>query len=531
MRRKLAPLILIGAGLLAYSNTFRVPFIFDDQNAIVRNLHIRSLWPPWDAMITQAQTPVAGRPIVNLSLAINYAISGLHPWSYHAFNLIIHILNALLLFGIVCRTLDHGKTDSGETNSNEAAAFAIALIWLVHPLLTESVTYVVQRTELLMALFFLLTLYCVIRGRYFGAIVACALGMGAKEVMAVVPVVVLLYDRTFMAGSFREALRQRWQLYAGLAATWLVLMASITGGARSGSVGLHLHGLTPIHYALTECGVIARYLRLAVLPYPLALDYDDWPIAQSVTDVWPAVLFILALLAATLWALWRKPQWGFLGAFFFLVLAPTSSFVPVVTEVAAERRMYLPLAALVTGVVLTMRCIVKKPRRQVLIVVLVGAGFFVMTVGRNYDYASEILIWSDTVKQRPNNARAQMSLGVALFQQGDVDDALTHLREATRLKPGYSAAHDNLGAALASQHHNEEAIAEFRESLRYDSANAHAHYNLGLALMQSGDLTNAVPHFTEAIRLEPDYTQAREHLTSALEQLGGTNAAPGTVPR
>ena len=149
-----------------------MPFIFDDHNAIVRNSHILSLWPPWEAMVTSPQTPVAGRPIVSLSLAINYAISGLHPWSYHAFNLIIHILNGLLLFGIVRRTLNRETTNNVQTNY-DSTALAIALIWLVHPLLTESVTYVVQRTELLMALFFLLTIHCVIRGRHFGAIIAC----------------------------------------------------------------------------------------------------------------------------------------------------------------------------------------------------------------------------------------------------------------------------------------------------------------------------------------------------------------------
>jgi hypothetical protein len=149
-----------------------VPFIFDDLNVITNNAHVRTLWPPWEAMIAPAQIPVAGRPVVSLSLALNYAVSGLQPWSYHAFNLALHIANALLLLGIVRRTVRGERADG--------TALAVALIWLVHPLLTESVTYVVQRTELLMALFFLLTLYCVIRGWQFGAVVASALGMGSK---------------------------------------------------------------------------------------------------------------------------------------------------------------------------------------------------------------------------------------------------------------------------------------------------------------------------------------------------------------
>ncbi|MGD0651135.1 MAG: tetratricopeptide repeat protein [Verrucomicrobiia bacterium] len=515
MWRKLSPLILTGAGLLAYCNTFRVPFIFDDLNAITNNAHIRTLWPPWEAMITPAQTPVAGRPVVSLSLALNHAVSGLQPWSYHAFNLALHIANALLLLGIVRRTVRGERTDG--------TALAVALIWLVHPLLTGSVTYVVQRTELLMALFFLLTLYCMIRGWEFGAVVASALGMGSKEVMAMAPLVVLLYDRMFLAGSFREALRQRWRLYAALGATWLVLVASIGGGARSTTVGIGFERITPLRYALTQCGVIAHYLRLAVWPRPLALDYDDWPIAQSVADVWPAVGLVVALVAVTLWALWRKQRWGFLSAAFLLILSPTSSFVPIVSEVAAEQRMYLPLAVVVATIVFGVRVLVKDPLRRGVLVAVAVVGFGSMTVRRNGDYVSDLAIWSDTVAKRPNNARAQMSFGVALLERGKVDEASAHLREAVRLKPGYGAAHDDLGAALAKQDRLAEAIAEFREALRCEPNNARAHYNLGLALVKEGDPAGAVPQFAEAVRLEPDFARASKQLASALAQLGRTN--------
>ena len=341
--------------------------------------------------------------------------------------------------------------------------------------------------------------------------------------MAVAPLVVLLYDRTFLAGSFREALRQRWRLYAALGATWLVLAASIAGGARSATVGIGFERITPVHYALTQCGVIAHYLRLTIWPRPLALDYDDWPIAQSVADVWPAAGLVVALVAATLWALWRKQRWGFLGAAFLLILSPTSSFVPIVSEVAAERRMYLPLAVVVTTIVFGVRMLVKDPLRRGVLVAVAVVGFGSMTVRRNGDYVSDLAIWSDTVAKRPNNARAQMSFGVALLERGKVDEASGHLREAVRLKPGYGAAHDDLGAALAKQDRLAGAIAEFREALRCEPNNARAHYNLGLALVKEGDPADAVPQFAEAVRLEPDFAQASRQLASALAQPGRTN--------
>jgi len=165
--RRWSPYILVAVAVIAYSNTFRAPFIFDDYNAIVDNPHVRSLWPPWNAMVAPRHSSVDGRPVVALSLAVNYAVSGRNPWSYHAFNLAVHITNALLLFGILRRTRDE-------------LALPVTLIWTAHPLLTEGVTYVTQRTELLMAMFLLLTLYCVIRDWKLPAVIACALGMGCK---------------------------------------------------------------------------------------------------------------------------------------------------------------------------------------------------------------------------------------------------------------------------------------------------------------------------------------------------------------
>ena len=239
-------------------------------------------------------------------------------------------------------------------------ALAIALLWTVHPLQTGAVTYIIQRTESLVSLFFLLTLYCVIRGTTsterargwnVAAVLSCLLGMGTKEVMATAPLVVLLYDRAFLSGSFRAALALRRGLYAALAATWgIVIWLLIATGFHGNTTGFGVTGFTASSYLLTQPGVLARYLRLAFWPVGQCLDYG-WPPAQWPGEVVLPGLLIVGLLGLTVWALVKRPALGFLGATFFLILAPTSSFVPI-RDAAFEHRMYLPLAALVTLVVL-----------------------------------------------------------------------------------------------------------------------------------------------------------------------------------
>ena len=236
-------------------------------------------------------------------------------------------------------------------------ALAIAIIWAVHPLQTASVTYVIQRAESLFGLFYLLTLYCFVRGVdspravlwYAGSVAACLLGMASKEVMVSAPLMVLFYDRAFVGGSFREALRRRYGLYLALAGTWLLLGFMVAwSGTRGNSSGFGI-GVGCWEYLCTQFGAILNYLKLCVWPCPLVFDYGNY-IAENVLEI--AVCGVVVVLAglATVVALWRWPKVGFLGVWFFAIFAPTTSFIPELQTVA-EHRMYLPLAAVVTGLV------------------------------------------------------------------------------------------------------------------------------------------------------------------------------------
>src|SRR5204863_9017170 len=298
-------------------------------------------------------------------------------------------------------------------------------------------------------------------------------------------------------GRDRSDGRSRRPLYTGLAATWIILGILVAMERWPHSIGFAREGWTPWTYLLTQTGVIAHYLRLALVASPLALDYDGWPMATSVLEVAQFALPLLIAFIATVWAIVRRQPWGFLGGWFFATLAPSSSVLPLATEIAAERRMYLPLAALVVAAVVAvfssgqkaLSLLMTDTRRRRLIG-MTTAGILVVaviaicvpnTLARNRDYWSDEQIWRDTVEKRPTNPRARVSYGVDLYAAGRLEEAERELREAVRLKDTNAAAHANLGPVLCAQGKLDEGIYHLERALALDPDYTRAHASLGEA--------------------------------------------------
>ena len=563
-----AAAVIVLAALAAYHGIFSVPFVFDDFNAVTLNSTIRHLAPPWEALRTPQGTgsETDGRPLANLSLAVNYAISGTSPWSYHALALLLHLGVALALFGVLRRTLwlkgGKGKakgesSESGTMGDPTLWAFLITLLWTVHPLQTETVTTVAHRTELLVSLFYLLTLYFFIRLVEFEANAAkgdaatyrlspsayrlflrlslfccCLLGMLSKEVMVSAPLIVFLYDRTFVAGSFAEAWRRRRALHLGLAATWVVLLGlRLAAPGRGGTGGFGL-GMSPWHYALTQCRALVLYLRLSFWPHPLILDYGDGVVRQ-LGAVWPQGLVVLALLAATGFALWRRPALGFAGACFFAILAPSSSFLPLVTQTIAEHRMYLPLAAVLAVAVCGLQAAgdalfqesASRPIAGALLAAALALGF--ATVRRNHDYRSGVSIWADTAAKLPGNPRAHDNLANALLEVNRRPEAIAEYETALRLDPHDVQAHYNLGNELLASGQLAGAIEHYEAALRAFPSFVLAHDNLGDALLREGRLSEAIEQYALAVQSNPAHPGAHYNLANALAKAGRLPAALG----
>jgi len=555
----LGALALVIVTALAYSNAFTVPFLFDDDSSIAQNKSIHDwrtvLFPPGGTGDT-----VAGRPLLNVSLALNYAISGLNVWSYHLLNVLIHLCSALALFGLVRRAL--AKIGWSGRNAFFCALAATAL-WMLHPLQTEAVTYIVQRAESLMSMLYLLTLYCFARamqgegkaaqtlmpvqggitvngtGRsacatfwLAASVFFCALGMAAKEVMVSAPVMVFLYDRAFVAGSFKEAWRARWKFYVVLDATWLVLAACLlNSGFRGGTAGFS----TPVTwwmYAITQCKAILIYIKLVFWPSPLVFDYGMFFITEPSQVKWQIVVVSL-LVAAALVAMFRFPRAGIFGALFFAVLAPTSSFMPVLTQPMAEHRMYLPSAAVIVSVVTACAWAACRARARHAAVVAACAVALVLgalTWRRNQVYQDEVSLWTDTVNKAPRSYRAQYNIGDSLIEAKRYEEAIPYYQRALsymgKTEPP-DAAHLLLNLALAMHKTGRggEARKTLEDAFIADPKNASFLDAAGDYEYLTGNYAGAKEHYLQASEADPSLDKAWYGLGNASYRMGDTASA------
>lgn len=470
---------------LAYANSLSGSFVLDDQATIVQNTQIRDLSRLDNILFPAPDSPVAGRPLANLTFALNYAVGGLAVRGYHVVNISIHVLCALLVVAIVRRTLVRWAAAHGSDLEPASVAFAAALLWGVHPLNSEVVDYLSQRTESLMAACYLATLYGAIRaGNVAGARsgrweafagVACVAGALCKESIATAPLLVALYDRVFMFDSWRTQWTIRRRLYAVLACSWAVVGLLLASGPRAAVVGFS-SGVSPWVYLLNQAQMITQYLRLAFWPDALVAFYG-WPQPMTLADAAPYVAFIASLVVLAAIALWKWPPLGFLGAWFFVTLAPASSIVPVATEVGAERRMYLPLIAVAVLAVVALHGVMPRVfggrrfastgrmlRLAPSIVIIVATVLLSMlTIARNREYASPMALARTIVDRRPTPVAHHM-LAEELVHAGRHEEAMPHLRAA--VAQGDSRARYLLGQLLASRQQHSEAIEQLEAFVR-----------------------------------------------------------------
>jgi tetratricopeptide (TPR) repeat protein len=556
------PVVALGAAvlvtLLAFSPALTAPLLFDDTTSVDHNATITQLWPPSVALRPPAESPTAGRPVANYSLAINYALNhalGIDQSrdpggpektiSYHILNLIIHLASGLLLFGIVRRTLRSPRFAERRQDRADALALFVAAIWLLHPLQTEAVDYITQRTEVLVSLCYLATLYCSIRAWdgaatirmrwHAAAIASCLLGMGSKEVMVSAPLMVVLYDRAFRLNNWRDiatsAMRERRWFYAALWATLLLLAALVSATPRT-SAGLHT-GMPWFTYLNSQGWAVPHYLRLALWPSGLTIDYGQRPLA-----LWrglPGLLLLGTLGVATVVAWTRANRWGWLGfcgAWFFCLMAPSSSVVPVATEIAAERRIYLALGAVIVVVVIGVDAWLQRmasdekrmasTRTIVAGALVVIAMLAVLTFRRSTMYQHPDALWSGAIAKVPDNPRAWNNLG-QLLADAPVPrnvEAGSLFRQAVHLDSSYVPALYNLATSDIAERRLDDAEQLLRRvtAIEPDDESALAH--LGEVLALRGDLDGALSHLERAVALAPDDAGALTTLDLVKKAIG-----------
>jgi tetratricopeptide (TPR) repeat protein len=546
--------VLSAAIGLVYGPGARAPLVHDDLVSVVTNHSIVRLWPLVGApgpLNPAKDLPTSGRPLVNLAMALNYHFGQYNPFGYHIFNFAVHALCATLVWALLRRMLSLDYFRGVFDPRANWLAFGIALLWALHPLVTQSVEYVTQRSELMVGLCYLTTTYASLR--YFTATagntrnawlaiatLSCFAGMACKESMVTAPLIVALVDRTFIAGSWRRAWQQSWPLYVALASSWLLLIGLNVGGPRSASAGFQSE--LPAHvWWLTQTEVLAMYIKLAFWPAPLLMHYE-LPRLETLGAAWPWALPVAAAVVTTLALLYRKSATGFLCGWFFVILAPTL-VVPVYTEIAAERRMYLPLIAIVTFVLVGTYKLVERiarrlnpdaetgsRRRWSAGIVMSAALALAVVCGassarRVKDYLDPLVLWQGVIAVQPDNVVALVALAEALAGNGRSDEAIDRLRQALLIAPDSTVPLHSLGTILLSRGQQTEAIEHFEKVVELLPNSAIAYNNLGVALNAAGKTAEAIAVYEKALQLDPDYLEAHNNLATALANAGRMNDA------
>lgn len=499
-------------------------FVLDDFGSVVGNPTIRALWPPqW--MFPPIDAGTGGRPFSNLTLALDHQLGGLSPRQYRVTNVALHLANALTLFALVRRI---ALLPGIALGARSAVTFATvtATIWAAHPLTTAAVGYISQRTEVLMALCVLQTVhaflrFAVTRRCAWGwlAVVAASLGMASKEGMVAVPVLVWLLDVKLISGGARAAWRAHRWLHCGMAATWLLLAALMAGSHLSErGVGFG-SGVSAGANLLLQSRAVLHYLQLTLWPHPLVFDHGWDPDLPHSPAVAAAGMALVATGIVIL--LRRQPVAGIALAWFAVLLAPSSSVVPVIHQPVAESRAYLALAGITGLAVITGRRLFRcRPATGMTVGLALAGGLALLSAARCQVMIREDTLWRETIARQPRNARAHAQLGAALLRKNDPAGSAGASRAALRLRPDYTDARVNLALALLRSDRPSDARSELEQAVAGEPGHFAARYNLGLLLAETGRPAEAIPQFAAALHARPGHVDAAQNLAVVLLAAG-----------
>lgn len=520
---------------LAYSNTLEVPFILDDEPHIELNPSIRLDHFTWNNLLAAGFESVnPHRPVANLSFALNYYFHQYKVTGFHVVNILIHVLTGILLYLFISTTIRLPLLQ-GRYGAGRWLPFAAALIWLVHPIQTQAVTYIVQRMTTLAAMFYLLAMLCYINGRlaekrwqrnvlFAVGLLAGLLALGSKEMAATLPFAVLLYEWYFFQDLSRTWLKRNFfyllgaiVFLAGLAFLYLGQqpLAAILNGYQGRDFSL-------AQRLLTEPRVVMFYVSLLLFPHPSRLNLEhDFGLSGTFLSPPETFLAIAAIAGALgLAGILARQQrlLSFCILWFLGNMVIESSVIGL--EIVFEHRNYLPSMLFILFVVIIAGRCLKGKKMQAAVLTLVLVFLSVWTHERNEVWGDEVRLWSDCAEKSPHKARPHLNLGTAMFEQGRTTEAIISYSEVLRIDPQHAIAHNNLGFVMAGLKRFKVAIAHYSEALRIRPNYEKAHFNLSVALSRTPVVMKDIPSAAAA-----DFADSYFERGIVLADMGSPEAA------
>ena len=525
-----------------YSSGLNGPFILDDMSNIEYNPHIRITRLSFDGLKQAAFEGAASRrPVANISFALNYFFHGENTFGYHLVNILVHATAGIFLYFFIKTTLSTPALRSKFENQ-KWIAFITVLIWLVHPVQTQSVTYIVQRMNSLAAMFYIMALFFYARGRlsqaprnrwlwFSGCAVAAILAFGSKQNAASLPFFIFLYEWYFLQdlkiGWLKRKLKIVFLVFFVCGFISLLYLGSDPIERLSSIRDFANKEFTLFERVMTQFRVVIHYISLIFLPHPSRLNLDyDFPLSTSlinpITTLF-SLITILGLIGLAIYFAKKERLFSFCILWFLGNLVIESSVIPL--AIIFEHRIYLPsmMVCLLAVVWLYPRLRPKWLGIGVLAAVVMVFSFW--TYARNSVFRDQITIWGDCVAKSPNKARPHNNLGIFLKKKGRINEARVLFQKALQLKPEYASAHINLGATLVRQNRLEEALDHFAQALRIRGSFPEAHYSMGNVLALLSRIDEAQDHYQKALEAHPEYADAHLKLADILDQKGKSQEA------
>ncbi len=501
--------VLLVVGFIAYAKSFFADFQFDDYKAIVENPLIKHLDLPllWHQYTT--------RFLTNLTFALNYFLGGLHVFGWHLANNLIHVANAFWVYLLVFITFETPKLKARfSLQETYLIAFFSSLVFLLHPIQTQAVTYIVQRATLLCAFFYFGAVYFYARARlknrtrdYLWAMAFSFLGILTKPVIITLPLIVVLYSIFFFGTSERTG-KSRIFFFLFVFALSIFVPLVLLGQRLMGVAARSFEGISSTHYLLTQFNVIVTYIGLWLLPVNQNIDYD-YKISQTLFEFPTMASFVaLVLLLALALRLFKRERLLSFGIFwFFIALGPQSSIF-VLQDVIFEHRVYLAFAGLSVITAVAIFYLIKNRNAYIVMMTCLAIALAALTFQRNNLWSNALRFMEDVVAKSPNKARPHNNLGFFYYKQGRWKEAEIEYKKAIRADSNYIIAYHNLAMVYHDEGKTKEAENIFSKLIEFYPDYEDPYVGLAAVKEQQGFDEEALELLKRATRLSPYYASA-----------------------